>query len=355
MGLVFLLVGCGPEDPAPCGGPGTICRVMGTGNADFNGDGRPATETALHLPTAARIGPDGLVYVMDFNNYRLRCLFGNGLVDTIAGSGVHAYAETGAAALASPLENPIDFDFLPDGRPVFVSLHDPRVLAIAPDGTLEVIAGNGEEGDTGDGGAALEASFVELGAITVAGDGSIYVSDQEANRVRRIAPDGTIATVAGIGEKGASGDGGPATEAALFHPQGLALDGEGNLYVADTFNHRIRRIGLDGTITTIAGTGSPGLSGDGGPAAEAELNWPGGIDVAPDGSLYVADTFNHRVRRIDLDGTIATVAGTTAGHSGDGGPATAAALRGPWLVDATADALHIADMQNQVVRLVYLR
>lgn len=355
--LAVLLPACSPPDEAPpCEGEGVICHLAGTGEAAFNGDGLAPADTALNLPSAARLGPDGLLYVMDFNNMRLRCRIGGGVIDTVVGNGVHAFAFHNTNALESPLENPIDFDFLPDGRIVLVSLHDPRVLLIDHDGTLLAIAGTGDVGDGGDGRPADTAKFNELAAIAVAADGSIFVSDDEANRIRVIRPDGNVYAYAGTGEKGDGGDGGPAVDAQLFHPEGLALDSHDNLYVADSFNHRIRRIdATTGIITTVAGTGTGGLSGDGGPATEAALLWPRGVSVAPDGRLYIADTFNHRVRRIEDDGTIVTVAGTSEGHAGDGGLATAAKLKGPAYLEVTDEALYIPDMQNQVVRVVYLR
>ena len=344
------------EETPPCIGEGVICHVAGTGAQAFNGDDLPPAESALNLPSAARVGPDELLYIMDFNNMRLRCRIASGVLDTIAGSGVHAFARINRNALESPLENPIDFDFLPDGRIVMVSLHDPRLLLVDSDGTLLSIAGTGDVGDGGDGLEAHRATFVELAAIAVAGDGSIFVSDDGANRVRVLRPDGNVYPYAGTGDKGAAGDGGPALDAQLNHPEGIAVDADGNLYIADTYNHRIVRVdAVSGNIDTVAGTGSEGLSGDGGPALEAALHWPSGVDVAPDGTLYIADTLNHRVRHIDGAGTITTVAGSDRGHAGDGGPATAAQLKGPRYIDVTDDALYIADQQNQVVRMVHLR
>lgn len=357
LALALPLVSCTPPTEAPpCEGEGVICHLAGTGEAGFNGDGHAPSETALNLPSAARRGPDGLLYVMDFNNMRLRCRIGGGVIDTVVGNGVHAFASHNENALESPLENPIDFDFLPDGRIVLVSLHDPRVLLIDHDGTLLAIAGTGDVGDGGDGRPADTAKFNELAAIVVAPDGSIFVSDDEANRVRVIRPDGNVYAYAGSGERGEGGDGGPAVDAQMFHPEGLALDQDQNLYVADSFNHRIRRIdAATGDIETVAGIGTGGLSGDGGPATEAQLQWPRGVSVAPDGRLYIADTFNHRVRRIDEDGTLATVAGTSEGYAGDGSVATEARLKGPAYIEVTDDALYIPDMQNQVVRFVHLR
>lgn len=352
------VAGCGGEpepESKPCGEPGDICLVMGTGEQTFNGDGKAPEDTALNLPSVARRGPDGRLYVMDFNNYRLRCIVESGVVESVAGSGVHAFATLDVDALESPLENPIDFGFLPDGRVVFVSLHDPRVLVVEPDGTLVAIAGTGEETDTGDGGPAIEATFRELASIAVAPDGTIYVSDDEAHRIRVIHPDGTIDTYAGTGERGDSGDGGPATAAQLNHPEGLALDADGNLFFADTINHRVRRIdAATGIISTVAGTGAQGDGGDGGPAVEAQLRFPSGVAVGDDGRVYVADTFNHRVRRIDHDGVIETLAGSDKGYAGDGGPAVEALLKGPAYLEVEGDQLLVADMQNQVVRAIHL-
>lgn len=358
--LVAAFTACSDaEETHPsCGGEGVICHVAGTpGQAGFNGDGLSAEDTQLNLPSAARRGPDGLLYVMDFNNMRLRCRLDAGVVDTIAGNGVHAFAFHNGPALESPLENPIDFAFMPDGRIVVVSLHDPRVLILDHDGTLLLLAGTGDVGNGGDDRPADEATFSELTATAVAADGSVFVSDAEANRIRVIRPDGNVYAYAGTGERGDSGDGGPALEARLSHPEGLALDVDGNLYVADSFNHRIRRIDAQtGTIDTVAGIpGAGGLAGDGGPATEAELRFPRGVSVAPDGRLYIADTFNHRIRRIEEDGTIVTVAGTDKGHRGDGGPALEAQLKGPAYIEVTEDALLIPDMQNQTVRVVHLR
>jgi DNA-binding beta-propeller fold protein YncE len=350
---VLVAAGCGPEPAPPCAGVGVICPLAGTGDAAFNGDGRPPTETALYLPTTVRPAPDGLVHVMDFNNMRLRRI--DGLMQTVVGSGLHQIATPGAHALDSGLENPIDFAFAPDGRLVLVSIHDPRVLALADDGTLEVLAGSDVLGDDGDGGPALEATFTELEALAIGADGTIFLSDGLSNRVRAVRPDGTVQACAGSGVEGYAGDGGPAALAALYHPQGLTLDDGGNLYIADTYNHVIRRVDRDGVIETIAGTGAAGLSGDGGPATQAELQFPGGVHVAPDGTLYVADTFNHRVRHIDAAGVITTVAGTAEGYDGDGGPATLARLRGPYAVHAGDDALYVADTLNHVARVIQLR
>ena len=211
-----------------------------------------------------------------------------------------------------------------------MSLHDPRVLRLDHDAVLRVIAGTEEVGDGGDGGPAAEATFRELTAMVVAPDGTIYVSDGEANRVRRIDIDGTIQAFAGSSDKGSGGDGGPALEApACSTPRGWISTPIATCSSLTASTSRVRRVdAATGTITTVAGNGSQGASGDGGPATAAQLAFPGGVAVDDAGGLYIADTFNHRVRYVDSSGVITTVAGTTKGYAGDGGPAVEGAAQG---------------------------
>jgi sugar lactone lactonase YvrE len=295
--------------------------------------------------------------MMDFNNHRLRYIDDAGLVRTLVGNGWHLVADTSVPATDSPMENPNDFDFTPDGHVLIASWHDPRVLRLNDDGYLESIAGTGVvglRGNEGDFESPLVAQFIQLEGIVVAEDGTIWISDSMANRVRMIRDD-IIQTVAGTGDAAYSGDGGPGTDAALSGPTALALDVDGSLLIADQRNHVVRRLASDGTITTIAGTGSAGFSGDGGPATAAALNGPNGLAVAPDGTIYVADQLNFRVRRIAPDGTIDTVAGSgRQGRAGDGGPALEASFGGLGRVSLDGDALLVADQMNSCVRRVIL-
>jgi sugar lactone lactonase YvrE len=334
-----------------------VCRIAGTGELGFNRDGLAPGETDFYLPSAVRRGPDGVLYLMDFNNQRLRVLDG-GVVRSIVGSGFHAVADVTVPALDSPLENPIDFAFRPDGRLVFVSYHDPRVLLLTEDGRLEVLAGTGEiavRGDEGDLEPPRFAQFIQLDGIAIAADGTIYVSDSLAHRVRRIRDD-VIVTVAGDGREAFGGDGGPGPEASLSWPSALELDPDGNLLIADTRNHRVRRLAADGTITTLAGTGEAGFSGDGGPATEARLDQPYGLAVAPDGTVYVADRGNFRIRRVSPDGVIDTIAGDgIEGNTGDNGPALAARFGYLARIALDGDALLLADQSNACARQIVLR
>lgn len=355
--LALTLCAC-VEDP--CGASvGDMCLLAGTGLTGFNADGLRPQDTDLYLVSAARRGPDDRVYIMDFNNQRLRRIDDEGLVETIVGSGFHAIADTEVPLRQTPLENPIDFDFLADGRLVFVSYHDPRVLTIGEDGTLEAIAGAGDGvvgtiGNEGDGGPASEALFIQLDGIAVAPDDVIYVSDSLANRVRKIEG-GMIETVAGTGEAAYSGDGGPGTEAALRWPTALQLDDEGNLYIADTFNHAIRRLDVDGTITTVAGSGSEGDAGDGGPATDAQLSQPFGIALDRDGTLYIGDRGNFRVRRVSPDGVIDTLAGIGVEGVGREGPAHKSKLGYVARVALDGDELLVADQSNAMIWRLRLR
>lgn len=342
--LAIAASGCSSSATGVCGhdDPDTVCTVAGTGELAFLRDGLPAPKTAFYLPSEIRRGPDGLLYIMDFNNMRLRRIEADGTVSTIAGDGFHAGATEGVAATDSSLENPIDFDFLPDGRVVFVSYHDPRVLMIDHDGTLQRVAGNPEQGlfgNEGDGGPPNDAQFLETAGIAVAPDGTIYVSDDMSHRVRMIR-NGTIQTIAVM----------------LNAPTALALDGAGNLFASLAGGSVISKIAPDGTVSTVAGTGDAGFSGDGGPATSAQLAHPDGIAVAADGTLYIGDRLNDRVRKVAPDGTISTIAGTGArGLSGDGGPALEAKLGYVSRVQLDPEGgLLIADQSNSCIRKLWL-
>jgi len=357
-GALLLLAAC--VDEPVCGERvGDLCRIAGTGEYGYNRDGLDPRGSDLFLPSATRRGPDGLLYIMDFNNQRLRRIGEDGLMETLAGNGFHAFAMTGVEPTQSPLENPIDFDFYADGRLVFVSYHDPRVLEFDEHGQLHALAGApdgvvGVTGDEGDGGPATEALFIQLDGIAVTPDDVVYVSDSLANRVRKIE-DGIITTVAGTGETDFSGDGGPATEANLHWPTALELDDRGNLLITDTFHHAIRRLDTDGTITTVVGSGVEGFAGDGGPATEAELSQPFGVTRASDGTLYIGDRGNHRIRRVDPEGTIETIAGTGEEGPGEEGAALELALGHLARVALDGDDLLIVDQGNAKIFRLRLR
>jgi DNA-binding beta-propeller fold protein YncE len=352
--------GCAGDgaDTGACLEPGAVCEIAGTGARGFNGDRLGALETDLNLVSRARRGPDGRLWVVDFNNNLVRVEDDDDHLAivagvTIDGVGVHAISDAGEPGTESSLALPMDLDFLPSGEPVLISLHDPRVLRIAADGTLQLIAGTGTEGDDGDGGPAIDARFSELAGVAVGPDGAIYVVDTKASRVRVIR-DGRVFAFAGTGEAAYAGDGGPATAASLQLPTGIAVSPDGVVFIADARNHAIRRVDPDGTISTIAGTGAAGFSGDGGAAAEATLDGPDGLALADDGTLFVADRNNARIRTIDPAGTIATLAGSgRVGHATGDDPLEAdfgLVARLSW----SPGVLVIADQSNNCARVLRL-
>lgn len=334
MGLA-LLAGC-----APVCEPGSVCVLIGTGELGFNGDGQPGPDTKLATPTSVREAPDGQVVVVDFSNMRVRGLADDGLVQTLVGSGIHAYSEPGVLAPDSPLENPIDAAWGPDGLLYVAALHEGRVVRVGDDGRIELVAGTGESLESsGDGAAALDATMGYPAGLAWGADGTLYIADNTNQRVRAVAPDGTIDTVVGTGEIGFDRDG-PGTEVRLRYPAQLAVSGD-RLYVADSGNHRVGELNLGtGAFRTVAGTGEAGAGGDGGPAADARLDQPTGLAVGPEEQLWIADLGNARVVELGADGTLSVALSAADGASdGDGTvfEPDGAPLRRPAGLHATGD------------------
>ncbi|MGQ9697996.1 MAG: NHL domain-containing protein, partial [Armatimonadota bacterium] len=286
-------------------------------------------------------------------------------IATVAGSGEPRLFGEGQPAVAAGIVMPSGLALDRHGNLYITDYAANRVLRVdAVTGIITTAAGNGPTellgGDYwGDGGPAVEAALSAPNGIAIDAAGNIYIADSQNHRIRRIDPAGIITTVAGIGIPGYSGDGGPASEATLWKPEGIALDTAGNLYIADEANDRIRRVdALTGVITTVAGRGRSSSTediGDGSPAVDASLFSPTSVAVAPDGTLYIADSGNNRVRRVDArTGIITTAAGTgTDGFSGDGGPATEAQLDYPFDVEVTPTGdLLISDFGNHRIRRV---
>lgn len=242
-----------------------------------------------------------------------------------------------------------------NGTVYFTSRGSHRVFALEANGDVKVVAGSGVKGFSGDGGPALLASLNDPFGLAVDSAGNVYISDSENSRIRKVdASTGVITTIAGTGSFGYSGDGGPATSARLARPYGLALDVNGNLYVADSSNNVIRRIGGDGVITTVAGNNRGSFAGDGGAATAASLSGPYGVGFDAAGAMYIADRGNNRIRRVAVDGTISTWMGNgTASFSGDGGPAARAQISEPFaIVFDSAGNAYVAESGNRRVRKV---
>jgi hypothetical protein len=272
---------------------------------------------------------------------------------TVAGPGTSGFLGDGGPAIAAHLFAPAGVAATADGGFLIADTFNDRVRRVSPTGTITTVAGT-SGGLSGDGGPATAAQLLNPVAVAVTADGGFLIADSDNNLVRRVSTAGTISTVAGASPGGFSGDGGPATAAQLNLPSGVAATGDGGFLIADNNNSRVRRVSPAGTITTVAGTGTAGFSGDGGPAIAAQLFGPAGVVATADGGFLIADSLNNRVRRVSLAGTITTVAGDgTEGFLGDSGLATAAQLREPQGLAATADGgFLIADLLNNRVRFV---
>ena len=281
------------------------------------------------------------------------------VITTAVGTGDKGFAGDGGPAQAASLNGPFDVAFDSAGNLFFSDTFNHRIRRVdARTGTITTIAGNGEAGYAGDGGPAVQASLNEPYGIAIDRAGNIFVADRLNRRVRRIdAANGTITTLAGTGEPAYSGDGGPAARAGFAEPNGLALDaGERHLYIADVADHRVRSVDLSsGAIATFAGTGAPEHGGDDGPVAEARIFGARAVKLGPDGTIYILERQGSSLRAVDAaTGIITTIAGTTGrGYSGDGGPALAAVFDAPKEMAIDPDGnLLIVDTENHAIRLI---
>jgi len=333
---------------------GLISTIAGTGVRSSGGDGGPATSAGLSAPRTMASDAAGNLYIADTENHRVRRVGTDGVITTIAGTGAAGYSGDGGPATAARLNNPHGVAVDAAGNVFVADSPNQRVRRVGTDGVITTVAGTGTSGYNGDGIPATAARLNYPKGVEVGPDGALYIGDANNHRVRRVASDGIITTIAGTGVSGFSGDGGPATSARLNTPRNVAFDPAGNLFIADDRNHRVRRVALDGIITTVAGNGTAGYGGDGGPATEARLGRVRDVAVDNAGNVYIADPENHRVRRVDPAGVITTVAGTGAGgFSGDGGPAEAARVAGPRGVAVDPHGrLLIADTGNHRIRRV---
>ncbi|MFJ5927388.1 RICIN domain-containing protein [Kitasatospora sp. NPDC092948] len=331
-----------------------ISTVAGAGVAGFDGDNGPALSAELNHPYGIAVDRNGTVCAADSGNHRIRKVTTDGRITTIAGDGTAGFGGDGGPAASARLNSPREVAVDGAGTLYIADSGNHRIRKITTDGRITTIAGTGTPGFDGDNGPAASALLNHPFGVAVDGAGTLYIADSGNHRVRKVAADGRITTIAGTGAPGFDGDGGPADQARLNRPSGVAVDGAGDAYIADADNHRVRKVSADGTISTVAGTGTAGFDGDGGPADQARLDLPLGLVVDSTGALCIADSGNHRIRKVAADGTISTIAGTgTAGFDGDGGPAGQARLNGPCgLALDCVDALYIADAGNHRIRRI---
>ena len=334
---------------------GNISTFAGIGIRGYIGDGGPATAARLNAPQGIATDAAGNVYIADTGNNRIRRVDAAGVIATVAGTGIRGYSGDSGPAVSAYLHYPAGVAADSEGNIYIADTENHRIRKVGAEGNISTVAGSAGFGLSGDGGPATAAELVFPADVAVDSAGNLYIADTENHRVRRVDARGYIATFAGTETYGFSGDGGPANLARLNFPQDAAADGVGNVYIADTFNHRIRKVGADGIISTVAGGGNPtdGV-GDGGPATTARLSSPQGVAVDGDGNIYIADTHNGLIRRVSADGNISTFAGVgTLGYGGDGGPATEAYLNWPQDVAVDGDGnIYIADRSNDNIRKV---
>lgn len=333
---------------------GIIDTVAGMDGGGFSGDGGLATRVLLADVRDIAVAADGTFYIADSNNARVRRVTPDGRIDTVAGNGESGFSGDDGLATLARLYHPRGVDVGADGSLYIADQGNHRIRRVTRDGRIDTVAGNGQDTFSGDGGLATQAGLNSPEDVSIGLDGALYIADVENNRVRRVALDGRIDTVAGSGLFDFSGDDGPAKEASLRYPRSVAIAGDGALYISDSFNRRIRRVTPDGRIDTVAGTGQWGFSGDGGFALDARLGDTIGLAIGGDGGVYIADPDNNRIRRIAADGNIDTVVGNgELGFAGDGGLATQARLYAPHgIAFDPGGSLYIADTFNGRVRLV---
>lgn len=419
-----LHLGSGDRRSAEMMGP-VITTVAGNGNYGSTGDGGPATQASIRTPDRVTVAADGTVYLPDASSYRVRKVAPDGRITTVAGNGLFGFSGDGGPATQARISDIYDVALGPDGAIYIADFSNHRVRRVGTDGIITTVAGNGVNGWSGDGGPARQAAIGYPWGLAVGPDCSIYIAS-DWNVIRKVSPDGTITTIAGNGTWGYSGDGGPARLAQIDYPDGVALGPDGSVYIEDINNGAIRRVSPDGIISTFAGGGgfgnggmfsvsatadapaepaqrpgveeraerkrkaqsagefdvteegadpalSPGAGGgvstlaaaremetaaspgDGGPATAVWLSIPYAVSVARDGTAYISESGANRVRQVAPDGVITTVTGQNSvyGFRGDGGPAAAAWLRGPWGVTVAPDgSLYISDTSNRRVRRI---
>ncbi len=335
---------------------GTISTLAGTGQPGPSSDGVAKTVSLGDVEDLA-VDAKGNLYLAEYSNNKIRKIDTNGNLTTVAGTGQQAFAGDGGAATRASLYNPAGVAVDSSNNIYISDTNNSCIRKVNTQGIISTIAGiPGQFTFSGDGGNALKASFFGISGLVVDSGGNIYVTDTENNRLRKIQSNGIVNTVAGNGTFRFFPDGTPAVNSFLLAPHGVSLDGNGNVYIADTSSNYVRKITKAGVISTIAGTGGRDFSGDGGPASLAGLAAPGNVTADASGNLYIADTDNAVIRKIAPNGTISTVAGNAlvaAGFSGDNGPATQATLYSP--LDVISDAagnLYISDFGNNRVRKV---
>ncbi len=307
---------------------GIITTVAGNGTAGFSGDGGPATQASLNLPSGVVVDPKGNLYIADRSNNRVRRVNTRGIIQTFAGTGSDGYHGDNMPALKATLDKPFGLALDKDNNLYIADRGNNRIRKVDSSGLISTVAGDGGFYYIGDNGPAYRASIAGPTGVAVDGKGNIYIADRSNNRIRMVDKLGMIRTVMGTGQQDYNGDSELARETNLHLPFGVALDKNGDLLVIDRSHYRIRKLIMKGNkVTTLAGNGVKQFAGDGGPAQGANLEFPHGIDVDSNDNVIFADKAHYRIRKITPKGIISTIAGTgIRGNIGDGGPALKASV-----------------------------
>lgn len=333
-----------------------ISTVAGTGEAGFLGDNLPASSAQLNQPRQVAVASDGSLLIADTGNHRVRRVSPGGTITTVAGNGVGRYMGDLLPATSTPLDEPAAVAPLAGGGFLIADRENHRIRKVTVDGAIATVAGDGEQEYDGDGGPATSASLGHPEDVSPTPDGGFLIADRDNDRIREVAPDGIIRTVAGDDDEDDDndrlGDGGQASAADLDLPRGVAAISDGGFLIADSGHHRIRRVLPSGVISTVAGKESGGYFGEGVPATSAKLEEPSDVVPTPNGGFLIADRKNNRVRYVSPSAIIETVAGTGAGdYNGDGIAATGAALKEPRGVAVSYDGrVFVADTLNHRIR-----
>ncbi len=336
----------------------TIRTLAGKGQAGFAGDGGPAVTALIANPYGLETGPDGALYVCEIDNHRVRRVdLKTGEISTVAGSGMQGYEGDGGNALQAKLNQPYEVRFDGEGNIYFVEMQNNVVRRVdRKTRVISTVAGAGKRGFSGDGGPANQALLDRPHSIALDSQGSLYIADIGNHRIRRVdLKTGRIETFAGTGERKPAPDGAPLEGTPLNGPRTMAFDRNGDMWLALREGNAVYRIDMKKrTLHHVAGTGEQGYTGDGGPAKEAKLSGPKGIAVGPDQAVYIADTESHTIRRIDpRTGRITTVAGDGTRHDGPDGDPLRCGLARPHGVFAGADgAVYVGDSENHRVRVL---
>ena len=331
-----------------------VTTIAGNGTYGFSGDGSAATSAKIAAPAQVVLDASGNVFIADAENHRIRKVSTSGTITTVAGADSAGFSGDGSAATNARLNGPYGLAVDATGNLFIADYYNNRIRKVTASGVIRTYAGTGTAGYSGDGSAATAAKLNGPCGVAVDAAGNVYIADINNGRIRKVNTSGVITTVAGVGTFGNSGDGGQATNAQIATPYGVSLDASGNIYIVDYYYAVVRKVSPSGVITRVAGIGTAGYSGDGGAATSAALRNPLYVAADNSGNLFIADYLNYVVRMVSPSGVISTVAGNgSTGFSGDGGNASSATFTGVACVAVDASGnLYIADESNNRIRKV---